>query len=57
LAIVESLDANTIRRQMGELDERRRALSALLRVACVRERAARRRQATVPPEGGPDAAQ
>ena len=44
LAIIDSLDAAAIRRQMSELDERRRALSALLRVASVRERAEHRRQ-------------
>ena len=50
VALVDSLDADTIRAQMAALDERRRALSVLLRAALVRERAAHRR---TPKEGGP----
>jgi hypothetical protein len=55
LAVVESLDGDRIRAAMDELDERRRALSVLLRAAVVRERAARRRQeAASRAKGGTD---
>jgi len=50
VAIVDALDAQSIRAAIAALDERRRALGALLRVACIRERSRRRQQAPIEEE-------
>ena len=55
LAIVERLDSAAIRAAMARLDERRNALTVLLRAATARERAARRRQTAATGKDAADA--
>jgi len=54
LALLASLSSDDIRRQLHDLDDKRRGLTALLRAACARERRERSRATPAPaPPGGP----
>jgi hypothetical protein len=52
VSLLVNLSSDDVRAEIGKVEDRRRALTVLLRAACARERAARRRQATTssPPE-------